>query len=131
MKVVLMSASRRVTTKRKVVRLQDLPKTIVLNKNSKFLSHFWRTLWSNVDVSSKLNEDGLSKDQFVKMLHEKAQSHTEKKVEQYPKHANRGKKEWVFEEGDPVWVNLRKEKFLNLRKSKLLPRENRLFKILK
>ncbi|RDX88375.1 hypothetical protein CR513_30045, partial [Mucuna pruriens] len=43
----------------------------------------------------------------------------------------------VFEEGDLVvsttlsWVYLRKERFLNLRKSKLLSRGNRPFKILR
>ncbi|RDY08882.1 hypothetical protein CR513_06852, partial [Mucuna pruriens] len=67
-----------------------------------------------MNMSSRLNEDGFSKAQFVKKLHEKAQSCIEKKVEQYARKAY-----------------LRKEMFPTLRKSRLLPRGDEPFKILK
>jgi len=38
---------------RKVVRLHGLPKTIVSDKDPKFVVHFWRTLWER--LGTKLN----------------------------------------------------------------------------
>ncbi|RDX98436.1 hypothetical protein CR513_18637, partial [Mucuna pruriens] len=57
--------------------------------------------------------------------------HTEKKGEQYARSANRRRKEVLFKEGDLVWVHWRKDRFPHLRKSKLLPRGDGLFKILR
>ncbi|RDX87192.1 hypothetical protein CR513_31373, partial [Mucuna pruriens] len=185
---------------REVARIHGLPRTIILDRDIKFLGHFWnlgikilfstichpqidgeievvnRTLgqllicfvgkilrdWKNwihnVEFSynmvfnptishspSELTYDfnplysldlfplpiGLSKAQFVKKLHEKALLHMEKKEEKYVENANKGRKEILFKEGDLVWMHLRKESFLHLRKSKLLPRGDDPFKILK
>ncbi|RDY13385.1 hypothetical protein CR513_01692, partial [Mucuna pruriens] len=76
-------------------------------------------LFPLLDVTSRLNEDGLFKAQFVKKLYERARSHIEKKVYQYAKQVHRGRKEKVFENEDLVWVHLRKKRFPSLRKSNL------------
>ncbi|RDX99734.1 hypothetical protein CR513_17178, partial [Mucuna pruriens] len=55
----------------------------------------------------------------------------EKKGEKYKKNVNKGRKEVSFKEKDLMWVHLRKERFPHLRKSKLLPRGDDPFKIIK
>ncbi|RDY12412.1 hypothetical protein CR513_02805, partial [Mucuna pruriens] len=64
------------------------------------------------------NDEGLSKAQFVQRLHDKARN------------ANKGRKIVLFKEGDLLWVHWRKEKFSHLRRSKLFPRGDDLFKII-
>jgi hypothetical protein len=48
----------------------------------------------------------------------------------YEKHANKGRKKIVSEQGDLVLVHLRKDRFPDQRKSKLQPRAEGPFKVL-
>jgi hypothetical protein len=53
-----------------------------------------------------------------------------KKNKKYRIAASKGRKEVKLELGDLVWVHLRKDRFLDLRKSKLMPRAAGPFKVL-
>ncbi|XP_024010401.1 uncharacterized protein LOC18014510 [Eutrema salsugineum] len=72
-----------------------------------------------------------TKTELVKKIHEKARINIDNKTKYYAKHANKNIKEMVFEEGDMVWIYLRKDRFPNERKSKLIPRIDGPFKIIK
>jgi hypothetical protein len=50
--------------------------------------------------------------------------------ERYRIAASKGRKEVKLEPGDLVWVHLRKDRFPDLRKFKLIPRATRPFKVL-
>ena len=68
---------------------------------------------------------------MVKKLHESVWQHIEKKNEQYATKANKGRRQVLFELGDWVWVHMRKERFPTRRRSKLHPRGDGLFQVLK
>jgi len=52
-------------------------------------------------------------------------------TEKVAKYNNKGKRARSFNEGDLVWLHLRKERFPHLRKSKLSPRGDGPFQIIK
>jgi hypothetical protein len=70
-------------------------------------------------MQEHMNFDASKRAEFVKTLHERAKSNIEKMTKIYEKHANKGRKKIVFEQGGLVWVHLRKDRFLDQRKSKL------------
>jgi len=85
---------------------------------------------THLPVNEHVDLDGAKKAEFVKALHEKTRANIERKIEQYAMQTNKGHKEVVFEPGDWVWVHMRKERFLEQRHSKLLPRGDGPFMIL-
>uniref|UniRef100_A0A151UGN9 Transposon Ty3-I Gag-Pol polyprotein n=1 Tax=Cajanus cajan TaxID=3821 RepID=A0A151UGN9_CAJCA len=78
-----------------------------------------------------IHKEGSSRAEFVKKLHEKVRDHMQSQTEKYTKYNNEGQKEVVFNEGDWVWLHLRKDKFPSIRKSKLSPRGDGPFQVLK
>ena len=52
-------------------------------------------------------------------------------TKKYEKRANKGRRKMLFEPRDMVWVHLRKERFPEQRKSKLQPRADGPFKVLR
>ena len=61
----------------------------------------------------------------------KVKMQIQQQIEKYAKYNNKGKREIIFEEGDLVWLHLRKDRFPTKRESKLSPRGDGPFQILK
>jgi len=75
--------------------------------------------------------DGDEKTSFMKNLHKDIKLRIEKKVGKYAKLANKRRKALLFDVGDWVWLHLRKDRFPTQRKSKLMPRGDGPFQVLK
>nr|AAM15062.1 putative retroelement integrase [Arabidopsis thaliana] len=82
-------------------------------------------------LSERVSIDGKKKAELVQQIHENARRNIEEKTKLYAKQANKGRREQIFEVGDMVWIHLRKERFPAQRKSKLMPRIDGPFKIIK
>jgi hypothetical protein len=194
-----------------IVRLHGVPNTIVSDRDAKFLSHFWRTLWFKLGIkllfstTCHLQIDGQTKvvnrtlstmlrailktnlklweeclphikfaydrsvhsttkvspfqvvygfnprapidllplppsemtcfnasqqSEFILKMHETTKLNIEKMNEKYRIAASKGHKEVKLEPSDLVWLHLRKERFPELRKSKLMSHAAGPFKIL-
>jgi translation initiation factor IF-1 len=74
--------------------------------------------------------DASQRSEIILKMHETTKLNIEKMNEKYRIAASKGRKEVKLEPGDLVWLHLRKEWFLELRKSKLMSRAPGPFKIL-
>ena len=68
---------------------------------------------------------------WIKELHERTKESLDKVSQRIAKARNKHMKRVTFKVGDLVWVHLRKERFPNLRTSKLSPRGDGTFKVLR
>ena len=85
---------------------------------------------TSLPLSEHANLDRKQKADFVKQIHEKTKVNIERRTKQYTRTANQGRKQVVFEHGDWVWLHLRKERFPEQRKSKLMPHGDGPFQVL-
>jgi len=67
----------------------------------------------------------------IEHLHERVKLKIEKSNASYQAQANKHKQRMVFQPRDLVWIHLRKEWFPSKRKSKLMPRADGPFEVLK
>jgi len=80
--------------------------------------------------TSFIYKEGVSRSEFVKKLHERVRNHIENQIKVYTTKGSRGRKELMLNEGDWIWLHLRKDRFLTKRKSKLSLRGDGLFQVL-
>jgi hypothetical protein len=81
--------------------------------------------------SEKLNFDATQRAELMLELDETTKENIERTNAKYKIGGDKGRKQLDFAPGDLVWLHLRKEWFPDLRKSKLMPRADGPFKVLK
>jgi hypothetical protein len=84
----------------------------------------------HLPYSKKLNFDAKQRAKLMLKMHETTKENIEHMNTKYKISGHKGRKQLDFEPGDLVWLHLRKERFPDLRKSKLMPRADGPFKIL-
>jgi hypothetical protein len=80
--------------------------------------------------SKKLNFDAKQRVELMLKRNETTKENIERMNAKYKICGDIGRKQLDFEPGDMVWLHLRKERFPDLRKSKLMPRADGPFKVL-
>jgi hypothetical protein len=76
------------------------------------------------------NLDATERAELILKLHATTKDNIERMNVRYKVAGDRGRKHVVFEVDDLVWLQLRKDRFPNLRKSKLMPRADGPFRVL-
>jgi hypothetical protein len=77
------------------------------------------------------SENAKQRAELILKMHETTKENIERMNAKYKIRGDKGRKQLYFEPGDLVWLHLRKERFPDLRKSKLMHRADVPFKVLK
>ena len=81
-------------------------------------------------TTERIHSNAKERDDFILKLHASTKENIEKMTEKYRIAGSQGRREVKLEPGDLVWLHLRKDRFPDLRKSKLMPRAAGPYKIL-
>ena len=81
-------------------------------------------------LQERTNLDASARASYIKKMHEDTRHTIEGQVQRLATRLNVNKQPMVFNIGDLVWLHLRKDRFPNECKSKLLPRTDGPFKVL-
>ena len=81
-------------------------------------------------TTEQVHSDAKERADFILKLHASTKANIEKMTEKYRIAGSQGRKQVKLEVGDLVWLHLRKDRFPELRKSKLMPRAAGPYKIL-
>ncbi|GJR86227.1 RNA-directed DNA polymerase [Tanacetum coccineum] len=163
-----------------IVKLHGIPKTLTSDRDAKFVSHFWRTLWTRmgligeypkqwdltlpqaefaynrspncttgktpfeivygrnpitpldlvlIPMREPLNIDTDEQSKKIKDLHQEVRDTIVRSSTRYNAQANKHHNWVVLQEGDLVWIHLRKERFPAGRFGKINPRANGPFQV--
>ena len=82
-------------------------------------------------LHERINMNIEKRPKYMKQLHAETRATIKAQVLRQVSRINKKKKEMIFEEGDLVWLHLRKDRFLEERNSKLKPRGDGPFMVLK
>ncbi|KAD6796222.1 hypothetical protein E3N88_07118 [Mikania micrantha] len=105
-------------------------------RRSPFLVVYGRNPFTPLDLAplpglDSFSADGDAQAAQIKLLHEQVRDQITKHNLQYQARANKHRKRVVFQEGDLVWIFLRRERFPQGRFGKLQPRADGPFRVLK
>ena len=81
-------------------------------------------------TSERVHNDTKARAEFILKMHDSTKLNIEKMTEKYRIAGSKGRQEVKLEPGDLVWLHLRKDRFPELGKSKLMPRADGPFKSL-
>ena len=73
-------------------------------------------------LQERTNMDASARVRYLKKMHEDTRHTIEHQVQRLATKINNNKQPMIFDVGDLMWLHLRKDRFHNERKSKLLPR---------
>ncbi|CAL9015001.1 unnamed protein product, partial [Prunus brigantina] len=110
-----------------IVKLHGIPTTITSDRDTKFVGHFWRTLWRKMGTRLQFSSAHHPQtDGQTEVVNRTLESNTK-----YKESADKHRRHKEFQEGDLVWINLRKERFPRGKYGKLHDRGGGPYKILK